>query len=108
MHTLTTNLKALWDVTLAALILGAGLPIIFAVGVRLWSSANTVGAEGAGGRQTTESEGWVNTAASRNYPALAGAWACFALVLAAIVTGILYTAKAFLAAKFGIHLFGQA
>ncbi|MEV0761174.1 hypothetical protein [Nocardia sp. NPDC050435] len=94
MHTLTTNLKALWDVTLAALILGAGLPIIFAVGVRLWSSGNTVGANGS--------------AASRNYPALAGAWACFALVLAAIVTGILYTAKAFLAAKFGIHLFGQA
>ncbi|MEV0249303.1 hypothetical protein AB0H76_22075 [Nocardia sp. NPDC050712] len=93
MHTLTTNLKALWDVTLAALILGAGLPIIFAVGVRLWSSADTVSA---------------GSAAKRNYPALAGAWACFAIVVAAIGAGILYTAKAFLAAKFGIHVFGQA
>ncbi|MEV6277492.1 hypothetical protein [Nocardia sp. NPDC051832] len=94
MHTLTTNLKALWDVTLAALILGAGLPIIFAVGVRLWSSADSVQSDGS--------------AARRNYPALAGAWACFLLVLAAIIVGILYTAKAFLAAKFGIHLFGQS
>ncbi|GAB2646781.1 hypothetical protein [Nocardia goodfellowii] len=94
MHTLTTNLKALWDVTLAALILGAGLPIVFAVGVRLWSSADSVGPDGS--------------AARRNYPALAGAWVCFALVLAAIVVGILYTAKAFLAAKFGIHVFGQS
>ncbi|MFC9896802.1 hypothetical protein ACFVMC_24220 [Nocardia sp. NPDC127579] len=89
MHTLTTNLKALWDVTVAALILGAGLPIVFAFGVRLWSSAATGDTTG------------------RRYPALAGAWACFAVVLAAIVAGILYTAKAFLAAKFGIHVFGQ-
>lgn len=93
MHTLVTNLNALWKVTLAGLLLGAGLPIVFAVGVRLWSVADAVSADGR--------------AAQRNYPALAGAYACFALIIAAIVTGILYTAKAFLAAKFGIHLFGQ-
>ncbi|MEU0501509.1 hypothetical protein [Nocardia sp. NPDC005998] len=90
MHTLVTNLNALWKVTLAGLLLGAGLPIVFAVGVRLWSAADVDG-----------------RAAQRNYPALAGAYACFTLIIAAIVTGILYTAKAFLAAKFGIHLFGQ-
>jgi hypothetical protein len=33
---------------------------------------------------------------------------CFGLVIAAVVTGILYIAKAFIAAKFGIHLFGQS
>ncbi|WP_433730715.1 hypothetical protein ACQP0C_04155 [Nocardia sp. CA-129566] len=93
MHTLITNLNALWQVTLAGLLLGAGLPIVFAVGVRLWSVADAVSADGH--------------AARRNYRALAGAYACFALIVAAIVTGILYTAKAFLAAELGIHLFGQ-
>ncbi|MEV6431194.1 hypothetical protein [Nocardia sp. NPDC051463] len=94
MHTLITNLNSLWKVTAAGLVLGAGLPIIFAVGVRFWSVADSVTAEGG--------------AVRRNYPALAGALACFGLIIAAIITGILYTAKAFLAAKFGIHLFGQA
>ncbi|MFX0579829.1 hypothetical protein [Nocardia nepalensis] len=93
MHTLVTNLNALWKVTVAGLLLGAGLPIVFAVGVRLWSVADTVAVDGR--------------TAQRSYPALVGAYACFALIIGAIVTGILYTAKAFLAAKFGIHLFGQ-
>ncbi|WP_433682351.1 hypothetical protein [Nocardia sp. CA-119907] len=93
MHTLVTNLNALWKVTLAGLLLGAGLPIVFAVGVRLWSVADAASADGRAGQ--------------RNHRALAGAYACFALIIAAIVTGILYTAKAFLAAEFGIHLFGQ-
>ena len=90
MHTLVTNLNALWQVTVAGLLLGAGLPIIFAFGVRLWSAAAAD-----------------DRAAQRNYPALAGALTCFALIIAAILIGILYTAKAFLAAEFGIHLFGQ-
>ncbi|MET8655257.1 MULTISPECIES: hypothetical protein [Nocardia] len=94
MHTIVTNLNSLWKVTLAALILGAGLPIVFAFGVRLWTAADTVGSDGS--------------VAQRNYPALIGALTCFALIIAAIITGILYTAKAFLAAKFGIHLFGQS
>jgi hypothetical protein len=94
MHTLITNMNSLWKVTVAGLVLGAGLPIIFAIGVRFWSAADTVTADGR--------------AAQRNYPALAGAITCFALIIAAIVTGILYTAKVFLAAKFGIHLFGQS
>ncbi|MEV0298063.1 hypothetical protein [Nocardia sp. NPDC050710] len=94
MHTIVTNLNSLGKVTIAALVLGAGLPVVFAFGVRLWSSADSVGPDG--------------TAARRNYPALVGALVCFALIIAAIITGILYTAKAFLAAKFGIHLFGQS
>jgi hypothetical protein len=93
-HTLITNLNALWQVIAAGLVLGAGLPIIFAFGVRFWSAADAVTAEGH--------------AAQRNYPAVAGALVCFGLVIAAVVLGILYTAKAFIAAKFGIHLFGQS
>ncbi|MFR9766823.1 hypothetical protein [Nocardia sp. SC052] len=92
MHTLVTNLNALWKVIVAGLVLGAGLPMIFALGVRFWSMTATTDAG----------------TMRRNYPALAVALACFVLVVVAIVTGILYTAKAFLAAKFGIHLFGQA
>nr|WP_280441729.1 hypothetical protein [Nocardia brasiliensis] len=94
MHTLITNLNSLWKVMLAGLVLGAGLPLVFAVGVRFWSAAETVSADG----RVTQ----------RNYPALAVALVCFGLIIAAIVTGILYTAKAFIAARFGIHLFGQS
>ncbi|GAA5048892.1 hypothetical protein [Nocardia callitridis] len=94
MHTLITNLNALWQVTLAGLILGAGLPMIFAVGVRFWSIAAPVTEAGRAGQ--------------RAYPALLVALLCFGLVLAAIVVGILYTAKAFIAAKLGIHLFGES
>ncbi|MFI6211768.1 hypothetical protein ACIBCD_07220 [Nocardia brasiliensis] len=94
MHTLITNLNSLWKVMLAGLVLGAGLPLVFAVGVRFWSAAETVPADG----RVTQ----------RNYPALAVALVCFGLIIAAIVTGILYTAKAFIAARFGIHLFGQS
>lgn len=94
MHTLITNLNSLWKVMLAGLVLGAGLPLVFAVGVRFWSAAETVSADG----RVTQ----------RNYPALAVALGCFGLISAAIITGILYTAKAFIAARFGIHLFGQS
>ncbi|MGN2635579.1 hypothetical protein ACTD5D_05160 [Nocardia takedensis] len=93
MHTFVTNLHSLWQVTLAALIFGAGLPIVFAVGVRWWSATHTVDPDGT---------------ARRDNVAFAGALACFAIVLAAIITGILYTAKAFLSARLGIHLFGES
>ncbi|MBF6357446.1 hypothetical protein IU449_23345 [Nocardia higoensis] len=92
MQTLLTNLSSLWHVVVAALVLGAGLPAVFALGVRWWSAADTV------------DEGGV---AERNHVAMAGAYACFGLIIVAVLTGILYTAKAFLAARLGIHLFGE-
>ncbi|PXX65125.1 hypothetical protein DFR70_104186 [Nocardia tenerifensis] len=94
MHTLITNLNSLWKVTLAGLLLGAGLPMVFAVGVRFWSAAEPVTADGR--------------VARRDYLALSVAILCFGLIIAAIITGILYTAKAFIAARFGVHLFGQS
>ncbi|MBF6437325.1 hypothetical protein [Nocardia cyriacigeorgica] len=93
MHTLVTNLNSLWKVVAAGLVFGAGLPMIFAFGVRFWS-ASEIRADGGVIR--------------RNYPALAGALVCLGLVIAAVVAGVLYTAKAFLAARFGIHLFGES
>ena len=95
MHALVTNLNALWQVTLTGLILGAGVPMVFAFGIRFWSAAGAATAADGGG-------------ARRDYPALAAALLCFGLVIGAIVVGILYTAKAFIAARLGIHLFGES
>lgn len=92
MHTLATNLNALWKVTVIALILGAGLPLIFAYGIKFWSA------------ETTNADG--TSTGQRNSAAAAGAIACFGVVVVAVVAGILYIAKAFIASKFDIHLFG--
>lgn len=92
METVLTNLRSLGEVTLAALVLGAGLPMVFALGVRLWSAA-TAGPDGA---------------VRRNPVALAGAYLCLITVLAVVVAAVLFVAKAFLADRLGIHLFGQA
>ncbi|MEV0356607.1 hypothetical protein AB0H71_11140 [Nocardia sp. NPDC050697] len=80
MNTLATNLHALLEVVLAGIFFGAGLPALFAFGVRFHASG--------GG------------------PARAGAYACFGIVCAAVVCGVLWIAKAFLAAKLGVHIFG--
>ncbi|MEU4413532.1 hypothetical protein AB0G00_19970 [Nocardia salmonicida] len=93
MHTVITNLSSLWEVVLAALIFGAGVPAVFAYAVRWWAKAETVDAEGR---------------VRRNYPALAGALTCLVLIVVVVITGILFTAKAFIAHQFGIHLFGQS
>lgn len=81
------DLHALWQVVLVGLICGAGLPALFAVGLRALS---------AGSRQTlTVTDGQTQTAgadADRLYggnPAgLAVAVACFAVILAAIGYGV--------------------
>ncbi|NUP25268.1 MAG: hypothetical protein HOQ44_00995 [Nocardia sp.] len=93
MGTVLTNLRSLGEVTLAALVLGAGLPMVFALGVRLWSAAETAGSDGS---------------VRRHPAALIGACACLFVVVAVVVAGVLFVAKAFLAHRLGIHLFGQA
>lgn len=93
MDTVSTDLRSLGEVTLAALVLGAGLPMVFALGVRLWSAAATTGPDGS---------------IRRNPAALAGACLCLVAVLAVVVAAVLFVAKAFLAQRLGIHLFGQA
>ncbi|WP_446225375.1 hypothetical protein ACTWPB_09890 [Nocardia sp. IBHARD005] len=93
MNTVITNLSSLWEVVLAALIFGAGVPAVFAFAVRWWAKAETVDANGQ---------------VRRNYPALAGALTCLILIVVVVITGILFTAKAFIAHQFGIHLFGQS
>ena len=93
MHTIEAIAKSLGEVTLIALILGAGLPLIFAVGVRFWSMESaTVTANGA--------------PAGRNAVAQAIAYLCFAIVIIAVALGILYIAKDFISHTFGVQLFG--
>jgi uncharacterized membrane protein (DUF485 family) len=84
-HIITSTLGSLWKVTLIGLVLGAGLPLIFAFGVRFMST------------QTADGR--------RNNVGFTAAIACFAVVAVAVVAGILYVAKDFIAHQFGIHLF---
>ena len=88
MTLLTTTVQSLWQVVLVGLLFGAGLPAIFALGLR--------------------SLGGTDTAEGTSQPTVAariGAYACFAVVLIAIITGILLLMKDFLATSFGIHIF---
>jgi hypothetical protein len=79
------DLSALGQVVLASLIVGAGLPALFALGLR--------GTFQAGGRLTGDgsgsgSSGAVAAPARRRALGVATAVVCFGLVLAAVVGGI--------------------
>ncbi|WP_084128474.1 hypothetical protein [Demequina sp. NBRC 110055] len=67
--------SALGQVLLYGILVGAGLPTIFAIGVRLLAGPGAVGADG------TVSRGRV-----------IGAWACFAVVVLAILGAVAYIA----------------
>lgn len=90
MQTLIDDLSELWRVTFAALIFGAGLPAIFALGVRLHSIAGDAPQPASGRRRVVA----------------AGAGLCYAAVVLTVIAGVLFVAKDFLAARLGIHLFG--
>ncbi|HCN39154.1 hypothetical protein [Rothia sp. (in: high G+C Gram-positive bacteria)] len=85
----------IYPVFLAGLVFGAGLPILYAVAVRLVSGTATETADG--------------TVKVEVHP-LAGvaAYAIFVLLALAILTGILWIAKDFLYAYTGFNLFGVA
>jgi hypothetical protein len=73
------NVTALWQIVVVGLLAGAGLPAVFAVGVRVLSPAAVPARPvGAGDTQT----------ATRNPAAVAAAALCFALVLAGIAYGL--------------------
>ncbi|TCN54107.1 hypothetical protein EV641_105132 [Rhodococcus sp. SMB37] len=90
MNLLTSTLDSLWQVVLVGLVLGAGLPTIFALGMRSWS----LGHDGTGtvdpGRRTLGRVGGI---------------ACFTVVVVAIIAGILLLTADFLSSSVGIQLF---
>jgi hypothetical protein len=81
MHNVTLAFEAIWKVLLVGLILGAGLPTLFAAGIRFQ-------AWGRGGEAEVHAAG---TAAAAPHPAgRALAALCFLVVLAGVALGILY------------------
>ena len=81
MHNVTFAFEAAWKVLVVGLVLGAGLPMLFAFGIRTM-------AWGQGGEAEVHAAG---TAAPAPHPAgRAIGILCFALVLAAIALGITF------------------
>jgi hypothetical protein len=78
MSTSWINLDALWKIIVVGLLLGAGLPALFAVGLRALSPASSV---------TVEPESGAASAGASLFGKVI-AVLCFAIVLAAIGWGV--------------------
>lgn len=78
------NLTALWKIVVVGLLAGAGLPALFAVGLRALSLGSARG--GASGAPAARASGGRTSA--RGPLGVAAAVICFAVVLAAIGWGI--------------------
>ncbi|MBI8999531.1 hypothetical protein M0E87_01620 [Corynebacterium sp. CCM 9185] len=83
-----TLISDLLQVLLAGLVLGAGLPALFAVGIRLATPATN---------STTQTiPTWRRGLASL----------CFAVIIGAIILGIMWITKGVLHDTFGLDIFG--
>jgi hypothetical protein len=79
------NLTALWEIVVVGLVAGAGLPALFAIGIRLLglrasASASARSQTAGAGPGTTDSDGLVGG----SVPGMIAAAICFLIVLAAI------------------------
>jgi hypothetical protein len=81
MHNLGFALEGAWKVLVASLILGAGLPALFALGIRSL-------AYGAGGEADVDEAG-VTAPVGRPIGVVVG-WLLFLIVLAGVVLGITF------------------
>jgi cytochrome b len=87
------NYEAALKILAFGLLLGAGLPALFAVAVRVNSA-------GAGG------EGSDGTLSQKNPMLAALSWAIFAVVLAMVLIGVLFIARDFIGHQTGLYLLG--
>jgi hypothetical protein len=88
------NYQASLKILVFGLVLGSGLPALFALGVR-------AGAAGAG------VEGSHGTAVGHKNPALTAlSWLIYALALVAVVIGVLYVARDFIGYHTGWYILG--
>jgi hypothetical protein len=88
------NYQASLKILFFGLLLGSGLPALFALGVR-------AGAAGAG------VEGSDGIAAGHKNPALTAlSWALYSLALVAAVIGVLYIARDFIGLHTGMYILG--
>jgi hypothetical protein len=91
MHT-WIDLSAVLKILIFALVLGAALPALFALGVRF--NAQGAGVTGDAGT------------AHRNPALSALGWLIFAVVVVAVIIGILFIARDFVAAHTGWYILG--
>ena len=88
------NYEASLKILVFGLVLGSGLPALFALGVR-------AGAAGAG---VGGSDG---TAVGHKNPALTAlSWALYSLALVAVVIGVLYVSRDFIGLHTGMYILG--
>ncbi len=87
------NYEAVLQIIIAGLLIGAGLPALFSLAVRL--NAEGVGVVDHGG-----------TVSQRNPLLAALSWVIFAVVLTAVIVGVLFIARDFIGHHTGLYLFG--
>jgi hypothetical protein len=88
------NYEASLKILIFGLVLGSGLPALFALAVRIGSSGAGVQVSGGG------------AVAQRNPALVALSYALYALALAAVVVGVLYIAREFIGAHTGLYILG--
>ena len=88
------NYEASLKILVFGLVLGSGLPVLFALAVRVGSAgAGVQGSDGA--------------AVAHKNPALAAiSYALYALTLTAVVIGVLYVAREFIGVHTGLYILG--
>jgi hypothetical protein len=87
------NYVAALKILVFGLIMGAGLPALFAIAVRM-------NAEGAG---VADHGG---TVAQKNPALVAVSWVIFGIVLVAVLIGVLFIARDFIGHQTGLYLLG--
>jgi hypothetical protein len=88
------NYEASLKILIFGLLLGSGLPVLFALGVRAGSAG--AGVQGSNG-----------AAVAHKNPALTAlSYALYALALTAVVIGVLYVAREFIGAHTGLYILG--
>jgi len=98
MDILVKALDSLWQVLVVGLLLGAGLPALFALGLRSLNAGRTTATVTAGGGGARYAAG--DDDGSKPSPlGLAGAIVCFTILIAAVAFGIVVII-------FGKQLFG--
>jgi hypothetical protein len=86
------DVDALVKVLVFGIVAGAGLPVLFAVGVR----SHAVGAGTIEGHSTED----------RRPLLTAVSYLCFALVAAAVIVGVLFVARDFIGEHTGLYILG--
>jgi hypothetical protein len=88
------NYEAALKILVFGLLMGAGLPALFAIAVRLNAEGEGVAEHGGG------------AVAKKNPTLVAVSWVIFALVLFVVIVGVLFIARDFIGHQTGLYLLG--